>query len=91
MNSANYISRMESAVYAAISLYLQNGTITDGVATTRSNFRRKANQFQLNAAGALLHNGRIVVKHDEQQKIFDQMHGNINTLYICPILEQILN
>ena len=66
---------MQNAEYAAIVAYLQRGTIPKQLPSTKSNFVKKANKYQLRGE-SLYRNGLQVVRYAERKKIFDAFHDH---------------
>lgn len=65
---------MENKKYIDICLFLTGGILPTSFTSTKANFLSEANNYQINARGNLMRNGRFVVKKIDRQKIFQEMH-----------------
>ena len=59
--------------YSNIARYLRSGELPKQVASSVSNFRRKANKFELRQE-KLYRDAKPVVQFSGQRKLFDQFH-----------------
>ena len=65
---------MQAKEYRDFANYLRNGTLPGSFPSTKSNFLKTAKKMKINRKGVLLRDSRIVVKHSERHKIFEEMH-----------------
>ena len=63
---------MGKADYSNIMSFLESGILPSALASTKSNFRKKANKFEIKN-GKLYRAGLPVVQVSEQKRIFDSI------------------
>ena len=65
------ISQQIKQEYNNIRAFLKEGRFPNNFASTKSNFKRKAKRYTLNASGRLMRKNLPVVLHSERKRIFD--------------------
>ena len=65
--------------YRSIAAYLRTGEFPKQVSSSVSNFKRKANKFELRQ-DKLYRDAKPVVQFSGQRKLFDQFHTLVNSI-----------
>lgn len=66
---------MEENKYNAIVNYVAHNILPGTFTSTQANFIRMCSQFQVNANGVLMRNQKLVVKIQDRDAIFQEMHS----------------
>ena len=67
---------MQDKIYDATHAYLTSKIIPINVPSTVSNFRATAKKYAINKNGHLIRDGKIVVKANMQEEVFQHFHNH---------------
>lgn len=65
---------MDCELYGEIVSYLKDKTLPLSYPSTKANFIKSAEKFRINKKGILMKNEKIVVKKEDRELIFQEMH-----------------
>ena len=74
---------MDTVTYGNIWAFLKSGTLPQTFNSTKGNFITKARQFTINGKGNLEKQGKIVVRLEDRELLYQQLHGDDFILSLC--------